>query len=129
MEDLLKWSLSFRFTDNNFVCISHFMLAMCPASPIILDFIISPFLEVRAQGLTPNRTPVHKNVNSNFGVPHPFEHTLSRLLEEPSLATTLQGVYCIYFCRYMFRSSSSPSGWIHNYFRKLLHNGFCGFLC
>jgi hypothetical protein len=38
-----------------------------------------------------------------FGVLHPVARTLSRLLEEPSLATTLQDIYFIYFCRYMFR--------------------------
>jgi hypothetical protein len=32
-----------------------------------------------------------------FGVPHPVALTLSRLLEEPSLATTLQGVYFIFY--------------------------------
>jgi hypothetical protein len=31
-----------------------------------------------------------------FGVLHPVACTLSRLLEEPSLATTLQGVYFIF---------------------------------
>jgi hypothetical protein len=35
-----------------------------------------------------------------FGVLHPVARTLSRLLLEPSLATT-QGVYFIYFCRYV----------------------------
>jgi hypothetical protein len=34
----------------------------------------------------------------NFGVLHPVARTLSRLLEEPSLATTVQGVYLhLYF--------------------------------
>jgi hypothetical protein len=39
-----------------------------------------------------------------FGVLHPVARTLSRLLEDPSLATTLKGVYFIFyiFCRYMF---------------------------
>jgi hypothetical protein len=32
-----------------------------------------------------------------FGVLHPVARTLSRLLEEPSLATTLQGVYFIFY--------------------------------
>jgi hypothetical protein len=31
-----------------------------------------------------------------FGVLHPVAHALSRLSEKPSLATTVQGVYCIY---------------------------------
>jgi hypothetical protein len=35
--------------------------------------------------------------NLYFGVLHPVARTLSRLLEEPSLATTLQGVYFIFF--------------------------------
>jgi hypothetical protein len=40
-----------------------------------------------------------------FGVLHPVARTLSRLLKELSLATTLQGVFILYFifCRYMFR--------------------------
>jgi hypothetical protein len=32
-----------------------------------------------------------------IGVLHPIAHTLSRLLEEPSLATTLQSVYFIFY--------------------------------
>jgi hypothetical protein len=32
-----------------------------------------------------------------FGVLHPVARTLSRLLEEPSLATTLQRVYFIFY--------------------------------
>jgi hypothetical protein len=32
-----------------------------------------------------------------FGVLHPLARILSRLLQEPSLATTLQGVCCIFF--------------------------------
>jgi hypothetical protein len=37
-----------------------------------------------------------------FGVLHPVACIISRLLEEPSLATTFQDIYFI-FCRYIFR--------------------------
>jgi hypothetical protein len=56
-----------------------------------------------------------------FGVLHPVARTLSRLLEEPSLATTLQSVYFIFFPATCFGPCWPSSGWIHNYFRKLLH--------
>jgi hypothetical protein len=35
--------------------------------------------------------------NFYFGVIHPIAHTLSRLLEEPSLATTFLGVYLYFY--------------------------------
>jgi hypothetical protein len=35
--------------------------------------------------------------NFHFGVLHPVAPTLSRLLEDPPLATTLQGVYFIFY--------------------------------
>jgi hypothetical protein len=44
-------------------------------------------------------------MNFYFGVLHPFARTLSRLLEEPSLATTIQAVYLYFFLRYMFLPS------------------------
>jgi hypothetical protein len=55
---------------------------------------------------------------------HPVARTLSRLLEEPSLATTLQGVYFIFyiFRRYMFRLLLAIFSEMRNYFRKLLHS-------
>jgi hypothetical protein len=53
---------------------------------------------------------------------------LPRLLEEPSLATALQGDYFIfyiyiflYFAATCFGPCWPSSGRIHNYFRKLLH--------
>jgi hypothetical protein len=46
---------------------------------------------------------------------------LSRLLQEPSLATTLQGVYFVFFAATCFRPCWPSSAGIHNYFRKLLH--------
>jgi hypothetical protein len=46
------------------------------------------------------RTKERKNQPTN----QPNKQTnKQRLLEEPSLATTLQGVYLYIFCRYMFR--------------------------
>jgi hypothetical protein len=38
-----------------------------------------------------------RNLQFLFWVLHPVARTLSRLLEEPSLATTLQGVYFIFY--------------------------------
>jgi hypothetical protein len=39
----------------------------------------------------------HPDIHFYFGVLHPVARTLSRLLEEPSLATTIQGVYFIFY--------------------------------
>jgi hypothetical protein len=47
-------------------------------------------------------------------VPPEYLQTLSRLLEEPSLATTLQGVYFIYFAATCFGLCYPSSGGIHN---------------
>jgi hypothetical protein len=49
-----------------------------------------------------------------FGVLHPVARILSMLLEEPSLATTLQGVYFTYFCHYMFWPKGGSSNNLDN---------------
>jgi hypothetical protein len=55
----------------------------------------------------------------------PVACIISRLLEEPSFATTFQGVYFIFYFLYFAAACFGPcrpsSGGIHNYFMKLLH--------
>jgi hypothetical protein len=59
-----------------------------------------------------------------FGFLHPVALTLSRLLDEQSLATTLQGVYFIFyiFAATFFGPCWPSSGGIHNYSNKLPHS-------
>jgi hypothetical protein len=60
-----------------------------------------------------------KGVNLKFWL-----QNISRFLDEPSLATALQGVYFIFyiFAATWFGPCWPSYGEIHNYFRKLLHS-------
>jgi hypothetical protein len=60
-----------------------------------------------------------------FGVLHPVARTLSRLLEEPSLPTTVQGVYLyLHLAATCFGFRWPSSGGIHNILGSYLsHNG------
>jgi hypothetical protein len=82
-------------------------------------------LEARSVDKRINATRTMKMItcksNLYFGVLHPVAHTLSRLLEEPSLATILQGVYFIFyvFAATCFGPRWPSSGGIQNYFREV----------
>jgi hypothetical protein len=76
-----------------------------------------------------NRTILSKAIQAHnyffyyyyfFGVLRPVARTLSRLLEEPSLATIFNVFIYIYFAAACFSPRWPSSGGIHSYFREVL---------
>jgi hypothetical protein len=78
-----------------------------------------------SQPYRPPRTCYGDSFTLYFGVLHPVARALSRLLEEPSLATTVQDVYLyLYFAATCFGLRWPSSGGIYNILGSYLsHNG------
>jgi hypothetical protein len=107
-ESLFRWSVQ-RYCLNSRAVWQRLHNAQLVTLPLLNSY--SSFVHAISQAAT----------HSYFGVLHPVSCMLSRLLEEPPLATAFQGVYFIFFAATCFGPCWPSSCGIHNYFRKLLH--------
>jgi hypothetical protein len=86
-------SLKFIYSSTQ---VSDVLVLTVHCKPINFAFPILPLIVEMSAGLTSYILQINP-FYLYFGVLHPVARTLSMLLEEPSLATTLHGVYVIFY--------------------------------